>query len=322
MSGGGGGGTTTVREQIDPALRPFIDYGLRESRRLYQADTPSYFPDKTYVDPSQQTLSALNAAQRRAITGSPLTRIGQQTVGQFAMSPNQNRALRGTDITAGGSYLTGSPFFQGAFDAATGAARQKYDDDTQRLKSTLSRAGRYGSGAGQDLQDRTDATFAGALTDTAGKLAFMNYQNERKMQEQALNRMAQVSDRDLTRQLTAARLAPQMAMQDYSDVDRLLKIGQITEGYDESALADAIARFNFQQQRPYSKLESFLGAAYGAPRGTQTTQPIFRNRAANVLGLGGLGYGIGQNIDSGSGGNYGGQGAAIGAALGLSGLLG
>lgn len=315
MSGGGGGGTTTVREQIDPALRPYVDYGLREQKRLYQrSDMPSYFPGKTYVDPSQQTLSALNAAQRRAITGSPLTRIGQQTVGQFAMSPNQNRALRGTDITAGGSYLTGSPFFQGAFDAATGAARQKYEDDTQRLKSTLSRAGRYGSGAGQELQDRTDATFAGALTDTAGKLAFMNYQNERKMQEQALNRMAQVSDRDLTRQLTAARLAPQLAMQDYTDAEKLLKIGRMKEGYDELALRDAINRFDFYQQRPQQKLLQFLSAAYGAPMGGERTQPLTSNRLANILGGAGLGRAIG-------GDQFGNIGAAIGAGAGLGGLL-
>ena len=309
---GGGGGTTTVREQIDPAMRPFVRYGLDEAKRLYQSDTPNYFPGKTYVDPNQQTLTALNMAQQRAISGNPLVANAQAAVGR--MQGQTNPFINAMAPTIGGAYLSGNPFFQGAFDAATNAARQKYVDDTQTIRSQASRAGRYGSGSMNELQDRANSAFATALTDTAGKLAYSNFARERAAQEAAAARAAQITGQDLQRQLYAAQMAPTLAQADYQDIDKLLKIGQIGEGYQEAALADAIARFDFGQQRPYSKLSSFLSSAFGAPMGTERTQPIFRNRAANILGGAALGSAIG-------GKNYGGYGAGIGALAGLTGLL-
>ena len=65
MSGGGSGGggqTTTQIQQIDPIMRPYIDYGLQEATRLYQnPDIPQYYPGQTYIAPSQQTQAAFNA---------------------------------------------------------------------------------------------------------------------------------------------------------------------------------------------------------------------------------------------------------------------
>ena len=79
--GSGGGGTNTVtRTELDPVMRPFVQYGLEESTRLYQnPDVPQYYPGQTYVAPSQQTQAALSAAQQRAVTGNPLTPAAQQT---------------------------------------------------------------------------------------------------------------------------------------------------------------------------------------------------------------------------------------------------
>ena len=133
MSMGGGGGTNTVtRTELDPVMRPFVQYGLQESTRLYQQpNLPTYYPGQTYVSPSQQTQAALQAAQQRATVGNPLTPAAQQ------------QALG----TIQGQYLGGNPFFQGAFNAATQAAQTQYQDAVQTALSNASRAGRYGSGA-------------------------------------------------------------------------------------------------------------------------------------------------------------------------------
>ena len=281
--GGGGGGQTTntvTRTELDPIMRPFVQYGLEESTRLYQnPDVPQYYPGQTYVAPSQQTQAALAAAQQRATTGNPLVPAAQQ------------QALN----TMQGGYLGGNPFFQGAFKAATAGAQTAYQDATQAALSNASRAGRYGSGSMGTALDRAGSTFANALTNTAGTLAYQNYDTERGRQQAMIG------------------AAPQLAAADYSDINQLLQTGQAAEGYQEAAMADAVNRFNFAQQAPYQKLQSYLSGAYGAPSGMQQVTPVYRNQMGNVLGGALTGAALG-----GMSGNAG-VGAAIGGGLGLLG---
>ena len=283
MSGGGSGGggqTTTQIQQIDPIMRPYIDYGLQEATRLYQnPDIPQYYPGQTYIAPSQQTQAALAAAQQRATTGNPLVPAAQQ------------QALN----TMQGNYLSGNPFFEGAFKAATQGAQTQYMDSTQQALSNASRAGRYGSGAMGTALDRAGGVFANALTNTAGQLAFQNYDTERGRQQAMIG------------------AAPGLAAADYSDINQLLQTGQAAEGYQEAAMADAVNRFNFAQQAPYQKLQSYLSGAYGAPSGMQQVTPVYRNQMGNVLGGALTGAALG-----GMSGNAG-VGAAIGGGLGLLG---
>ena len=277
MSGGGGsgGGTTTQIQQIDPIMRPFINYGLQEATRLYQSpNIPQYFPGQTYVSPSAQTQSALQAAQQRATIGNPLTPAAQQ------------QALG----TIQGQYLGGNPFFEGAFRGATQAAQTQYMDATQQALSNASRAGRYGSGAMGTALDRAGGVFANALTNTAGQLAYANYADERARQQAMIG------------------AAPQLAGADYEDINKMLQLGQISEGYQETAIADAVNRFNFAQQAPYMKLQSYLSGAYGAPTGMQVSQPVYRNQFGNIAGGALAGAALGGT-----------PGALVGGALGLLG---
>lgn len=282
--GGGGGGTNTVtRTELDPIMRPFVQYGLEESARLYQnPDMPQYFPGQTFVGPSQQTQAALAAAQQRATMGNPLVPAAQQAAQQ----------------TIQGGFLGGNPFFEGAFRGATAGAQTAYQDATQQALSNASRAGRYGSGAMGTALDRAGSTFANALTNTAGALAYQNYDTERGRQQAMIG------------------AAPGLAGADYTDINQLLQTGQAAEGYQEAAMADAVNRFNFQQQAPYMKLQSYLSGAYGAPSGMQQTTPVYRNQMGNVLGGAIAGAALGGGVP----GPYGaGAGAAIGAGLGLLG---
>ena len=92
------------------------------------------------------------------------------------------------------------------------------------------------------------------------------------------------------------------------------QVGQAREGLQEAALADAMQRFQFEQQKPYTKLREYL-ASIGAPAGQQTVsqQPIYRNLGANLLGgatggayLGSLVPGIGPMAGAIGGGLLGG----------------
>jgi hypothetical protein len=236
-SGGGGSGTSTTKSELDPTVRPFVEYGLQEAKGLYGEPGPDYFPGATYVSPSAQTEAALRAAQTRAMTGSPLSSAAQaQQLG-----------------TVGGAYLGPNPYFEAAMRPAVSTATTAYNDAIKGALGTSSLAGRYGSGAMADLTGRAGKTLADTLANKAGELAYQNYATERAAQQQA------------------AFNAPQMAAADYADIQQLANVGKTTENYQQTALQAAIDKFNFEQNKPYQKLQAYLGAAYGAPVGQVST---------------------------------------------------
>ena len=333
MGGSSGGGTQTVKTELDPTVKPYVDYGLSESQRLYQAGPMEFYPGQTYVGPSQTTQQGMQMAQQRALAGSPLLQGAQQTVGALQTATNpalggfadvygragSNPAMGMTQQTAQGGYLGGNPFFEGAFQPAARAAQDKFEQSIRGIGSQASKSGRYGSGAMGQLQDRSSGQFAQALTDTAGQLAYGNYDAERRLQEQAIQNVGNISTQgletqllaasgigqtaasDYERQLKASLASPDMAAQDYADIQRMIDLGQMQEGYQEMALGDAMNRFNFGQQAPQNSLQSFLSAAFGSPQGSVTSQPIYRNQAGSAISGGLAGYGLGGPLGAGVG---------------------
>lgn len=255
--GGGGSeqtGTQTVTNRIDPMLQPYVQFGLEESKRLYQNPTP-YAPFNTVVAPSSQTLSALGGIEQRAMAGSPLTQAAQQQL----------------QSTIQGDYLSGSPFFQGAFQAATRPLEQQFGQNIQGIRSSASSAGRYGSGAQAQLEGRAAQALATGMSDIAGKLAYENYSTERG------------------RQLASTLAAPEMAQADYADMSKLLSAGLAREGYTQAEIADQLARYQYSM--PETRLSTFLSGVYAAPAGSVQERPIYENRGqqgfSNLLGIAG-----------------------------------
>ena len=265
--------SSTVISEPSEFVKPYYEEALKGAQQLYRSDVPQYFPEATYVPFSGQTEAALRLQEQRALAGSPLLGQAQQQVsdvltGQY-LDPTQNIALQTgmqqagllspiqAEIakTAAGGYLdpAANPYLQQAYQRAAG-------DVTSSLASQFAKAGRYGSGAMTE-------TLGKSLGDIASQIYGGAYQQER------------------ARQLQAAQLAPQLAQQDYADITRLAQVGQSREGLQEAALADAMQRFQFEQQKPYTKLREYL-ASIGAPAAQQTVsmQPQYRNLGANLLG--------------------------------------
>lgn len=281
MSGGGGGTNTVTRTELDPTMKPFVQYGLTESQRLYQQPgTLEYYPGKTYIGPSEQTQTAMAAAQQRAMMGNPLTPAAQQTALQ----------------TIQGNFLGSNPYLQQALQPGFDVAQRQYEGTVNQALSNFSRANRYGSGAMTGALNQAGGEYARALTNAAGNIGYQNYADERARQQAMIG------------------AAPQLAQADYADIQRLANIGQTAESYQEMALADAVNRFNFQQQAPYTRLQSFLSAAYGAPTGMQQITPVYRNTAGSALGGALAGAGLGQALNFSPT-----MGAGIGAGIGLLG---
>jgi hypothetical protein len=235
--GKGGGGETTSQTQIDPTIRRYRDFGLSEAQRLYQSANPQYYPGQTFVSPSEQTQAGLQAQQARAMQGNPLLPAAQQ----------QQQSV------IGGQYLANNPYFNQALAGAGQAAGQQYFDAINQAQSGASQAGRFGSGVQENLFNRAGTTLANTLANTAGNLMYQNYGAERGRQE------------------AAAMNAPQLAMADYFDIDRLRDVGQTAEDYQQAALQGDIARFDFEQNLPYQKLTQYNNAVYGAPAGQMQT---------------------------------------------------
>lgn len=230
--GGDGGGSSQTTRDIPEWLKPYVTFGLEEAKGLYQGAGPDYYPGQTYLDPSQQTQSALQLAEQRARAGSPL----------------QQAALQQQQQTVGGQYLSQSnPFLNQALQGAADIATKQYYDALKGGRSGAVMAGRMGSGAQQETESRAEQNLANALASQAGQLRYQDYASERARQE------------------AAAMGAPAMAASEYADINQLLQTGKLGESYEQAALEADVARFNFGQQRPYEKLSSYLGAVYGAP---------------------------------------------------------
>ena len=234
---GGGGGTQTTSSELDPIVKPFVEYGLQEAKGLYQQAGPQYYPSDTYIPASTQTQSALGLAEARAKAGSPLVSAAQTQMGDVI----------------GGKYLGANPYLSSAMAGAADVAKQQYYDAIQGTRSGASQAGRYGSPAMFEQQNRAQQNLANSLAQEAGRLMYQNYGAERGMQQQAV------------------QAAPTMAQADYADIQQLLATGKTQEDYERQALEADIGRFEYGQNLPYSKLQSYLSAAYGAPAPIQQT---------------------------------------------------
>ena len=238
---GGGGAPTnsTTTTGIDPSVKPYVTWGLEQAKNLYSQPGPAYFPGQTYVGPSSQTTSALSSAEQIARGGNPLV----------------SGALQQQQDVIGGQYLQNNPYFNQALAGAAQGATQTYNDAIRAAQGGASMAGRYGSGASADIQNRAATTLANTLANKYGELAYQNYGAERGMQNQA------------------AQNAPTLSQARYQDTSQLLNLGQIGEGYKEKALQGDIAKYNYEQNLPYQQLQNYASLIQGTPMGqTSTTQ--------------------------------------------------
>jgi len=154
-----------------------------------------------------------------------------------------------------GDYLspTSNPYSQGLYNQMAG-------DVTSGVQSQFSKAGRLGSAANQEV-----------LASELGKLSNQVYGDQ--------------YNRERANMVNATSLAPQIAQADYADIQALGGVGQTKEGLEMAKIQDAMARFDFEQTKPYTKLREYLGSiGANVPTNTSQTQPVFRNTAGGILG--------------------------------------
>jgi len=205
---------------------------------LYNQDGPTYYPGQTYVDQSAQTTEGLGLAEARAREGSPLIPAAQAQ----ALS-----TIQGDRLSAG------NPYFASMMANAARPVVNEFNTAIRDIGSRTAASGRYGSGAMGEMESQASENLANALSQRGSELAYQNYATERGRQDQAIGN------------------AGALAGQDYSDIQQLMNVGQANESQSLKALQGDIARYDYGQNAPQQKLQSYLTAAYGAPTPMNST---------------------------------------------------
>jgi hypothetical protein len=179
--------------------------------------------------------------------GSTVAGLSPETEAALRMQANRARAgsplgtaaVNELQATLRGDYLgQANPYF-------AQMAQRVADTVTPQVNSQFAAAGRYGSGA-------QSGALGQALAHEIGALAYQNHADERANQQRAL------------------ALAPELAQQDYADIDRLAAAGAQRDRLAQAQLDDRINRFNFEQQLPFNKLAQYQDLISGNYGGTRT----------------------------------------------------
>ena len=173
-----------------------------------------------------------------------------------------------TVVPMHGDYLNANPYLNQAITNATQPVIEQFQEDiVPGIQSGFSGAGRYGSGLQARQQERAGQAALDQTSKIASGMSYQNYGDER------------------SRQLQAATLAPQLAAQDYQDINALKGVGSEYEAQAGATLQGDINRFNFDQQAPKSALAQYMALVSGGgySDGTKST-PIYRNKTNDFLG--------------------------------------
>jgi hypothetical protein len=258
---------TTQTTEPPAYLKDYLRYGADQNRALYETGGPQYYPGNTVVPFSQQTEAALGRTEQRALSGSPVNQAAQNyATGVLSSTP--------TSQFGGAS----NPYLDAQFNRAA-------DQVQNRIQSGFAGSGRNIEAgrplAAQEMNDLATGIYGGA------------YENER-------NRMAQDLSQQRALQFSTAGLAPQLANQDYVDINALQGVGGQVEDLTGRLMEDQAARFDFSQNAPQINLDNYLQRlgmlAGGAGNTSSAMTPTYRNRAAGALGGATAGAGLASTL--------------------------
>jgi hypothetical protein len=260
---------------------PKVTGVLPEAERLYNEGVANPF--------NADELSAMEMMRNRVNRDYSLLNMGGDYLGNAAGGDFLNNLGEGGGYlksVAAGDYLGSSPFM-GAYG----------DDILNTVNSQFSKYNRTGSGQHAGIASKE-------LGNAAGRL----YAGERGLQQQAALSLEDIYGRERGFQQQAALSLPGFEASRYglidSDIDALLQAGGMQQGRDNENLVN------------YANI---VNAASGQG-GTQTSsQPLYRNTGAGILGGAAMGAGLfgAEGALAGLGGISAGGGAGLGALLGL-----
>ena len=189
----------------------------------------------------------------------------------------------------------------------------------EAIQSSMSAAGRYGSGQYQDVMARAQA-------EVADPLLMQDYQARQQQALQATQgagqtygQMAGIYQQGLGQSLQAMGMMPNMMQAQYTPAQEQLAGGQYMQDYNQQVLQGQIAEYNAMQQYPWTQLQQEAGILQGAGTvgGQQVTAqtPLQASLAQRLMGGALVGGGLGSTLGPAGTAGGAGLGALAGAFL-------
>lgn len=262
--GGGSKGTTKQTTSAEPwkGVQPYLKSAFKDLGTVYKEGAPDYYPGDTVAPQSDYTKSALDQLAARGAAGSQVTDAAQ------------NELMK----TMNGDYLNGeTPGFKGALDAATRPITDNYTKSViPNLESAFSSAGRYGGGAHADAESDAYSGMLREIGDVSSDMSYKNYGDERQ------------------RQIQGMLFAPQLAQQDYMDINAMGQAGAGIDQYNQAKIDADVGKYDYNSNKDLNWITQNLGTLMGTPWGQSQTakgaQPsVFSGALSGAMGGAGLG---------------------------------
>jgi len=323
---------TTSTTEPPAFIQPYLQEAAGQARSIYSQGPNQYYPGNTVVPFAPQTEAALAGTEARATGGSPVNQAAQGYATRTLSNDPTSQFGAASNPFAANTWQSGkgNPYLDQTFNRAA-------DSVQNRLSSQFAGAGRNLDASrpaqAQEMNDLATNVYGGAFDaernrqmaayQQSNAIGAQGYENERA-------RMASDLTSQRAQQLGVAGLAPQLANQDYVDLQALQGVGSQVEGLAGNYMEDAAARWDYQQNAPGMALDQYIARLNSYPGSSMSSMtPTYRNRTAGAVGgamtgamagsmLGGASAGAASGAAAGS--VVPGWGTAIGAIAG--GLLG
>ena len=238
--------TTTQQTNMGPwqAQQPYLTKGFEEAQKLYDNYDPKYYQGNA--------VAGLNDAQKQG--------YGQITGMGSTVNPILDAQNRTATDTISGKYLdpNTNPFLAATYGQAADQVTRSYQTATDpSTQAAFSGAGRYGSGARNQQVSQNQQDLGKSLGNLGTSIYGGNYQQERD------------------RQLAATNNAGNYAQANYIPANNQVAAGGALQQQNQNEINADMAKWNYDQNLPYQKLNSYLasvGGNYGQSGTTTGTQ--------------------------------------------------
>lgn len=250
MSSGGGKTQTTTQTNDPPAWAvPYFQQGLEKASGVANQNYQAYGGQRVAGFTQDQQM-AQDATRNRAMYGS--------------------QALQGANNYVNSTLAGGpNPYTDEMVNQVTGDISRNFRDATApNMMAQFNSAGAYGGSAQQQAMQGAQ----GAMADSIGQAA--------------TSIRSGAYEADQNRKMQAAQFAPQLAREDYYDMDRLGLQGSQQQNLWQSLLDSQYG--DFTEQRDWSKnqlssLSNMLGAIQGGTQTSTGANPNYTSGTQNAM---------------------------------------
>jgi hypothetical protein len=313
---GGGKQQISTQSSIPAFMQPYMQSYLGSAQNLYNNNTPRYFQGDQVADLNGMQgrgINALFGAGNRGFSFDPQSTglLNRTMKGDFLRS---NPLFGQLQQEASGKYLNSNPYLDSIY-------KSNLNSSLDDIQARFAGSGRSG---GSGYMGNAMGEAAGRVTD---QVFGQNYENERNRQQQAQGLLNSIYGQERNFQNAAigesGLRSNQNWLNDMQGYNAMLQAGGLRQQQNQAEIDANKAKFDWQQNLPYWKLNQYgnaLGMGTQAGTNTTTTGPG-ANKMGNALGMGMMGAGLGASIP-GWGAGAGTMLGPAGWALGGLGLLG